>query len=99
MTKKDWIAHIEPPLNHPNKVLESLGRYTHPLSISNHRIVSLVDGNVTFTVKNRDTGRIERETITAAHVHQEVLTSRFAETIHVYSSLWVPYQLFQKREC
>ncbi len=76
--KKDWIVHIEPPLDRPDKVLEYLGRYTHREAISNHRIVSLVDGNVTFTVKNRDTGRIERETITATQVHLEVLTSCFS---------------------
>ncbi len=79
--KKDWIVHIEPPLDRPDKVLEYLGRCTHRVAISNHRIVFLIDGNVTFTVKNRDTGRIERETLAAAQVYQEVFTARFTETI------------------
>ncbi len=84
--KKDWIVHIEPPLDRPDKVLEYLGRYTHRVAISNHRIVSLVDGNVTFTIKNRDTGRIERETITAVEFIRRfflhVLPKRFMRIRH-----------------
>jgi hypothetical protein len=34
-------------------VLEYLGRYTHRVAISTNRIVSIDNGQVTFTYKNR----------------------------------------------
>jgi hypothetical protein len=46
-------------------VLEYLGRYTHRVAISNHRLVSLKDGKVTFTYKNRKTQKIQQSTIEA----------------------------------
>ena len=52
---KKWVVYIQKPIKHPEYVLEYLGRYTHRVAISNHRIVSIQDGMVTFTYKNRDT--------------------------------------------
>ena len=46
--RKDWIVYLKPPFGGPEYVLQYLGRYTHRVAISNHRLVSLADGNVTF---------------------------------------------------
>jgi hypothetical protein len=46
--RKDWIVYSKPPFGGPDYVLQYLGRYTHRVAISNHRLVSLVDGQVTF---------------------------------------------------
>jgi hypothetical protein len=46
-------------------VLEYLGRYTHRVAISNHRLISLEDGQVTFTYKNHKTEQIQQTTIKA----------------------------------
>ena len=46
-------------------MLEYLARYTHRIAISNNRLLSLEDGKVTFTYKNRDTGQTEQTTIDA----------------------------------
>src|SRR5436305_2737116 len=46
--RKDWIVYSKPPFGGPEYVLQYLGRYTHRVAISNHRLVSLVDGQVTF---------------------------------------------------
>jgi hypothetical protein len=46
-------------------VLEYLGRYTHRVAISNHRIISVDDGKVTFKYKNRKTNQTVSCTITA----------------------------------
>ena len=51
---KDWVIYTKEPLKNPEHVLDYLGRYTHRVAISNNRIVSLEDGQVTFTYKNRD---------------------------------------------
>ena len=46
--RKDWIVYAKPPFGGPDHVLQYLGRYTHRVAISNHRLVSFVDGTVTF---------------------------------------------------
>jgi hypothetical protein len=44
----DWVVYAKPPFGGPQYVLHYLGRYTHRVAISNHRLVSLVNGKVTF---------------------------------------------------
>ncbi len=46
--RKDWVVYCKPPFGGPDYVLQYLGRYTHRVAISNHRLVSLADGQVTF---------------------------------------------------
>jgi Putative transposase/Transposase zinc-binding domain len=46
--RKHWIVYCEPPFGGPEYVLHYLGRYTHRVAISNHRLVSFHDGQVTF---------------------------------------------------
>ncbi len=48
-----WIVYAKPPFAGPQQVLEYLGRYTHRVAISNNRIVSIKNGKVTFTYKDR----------------------------------------------
>lgn len=44
----DWVVYAKPPFAGPEKVLDYLSRYTHRIAISNHRILSLKDGKVSF---------------------------------------------------
>jgi hypothetical protein len=46
--RQDWIVYLKRPFGGPAYVLQYLGRYTHRVAISNHRLVSLADGKVTF---------------------------------------------------
>ena len=46
--RQDWVVYLKPPFGGPQYVLHYLGRYTHRVAISNHRLVSLADGQVTF---------------------------------------------------
>jgi hypothetical protein len=46
--RKDWVVYSKPPFGGPEYVLQYLGRYTHRVAISNHRLVSLADHKVTF---------------------------------------------------
>jgi Putative transposase/Transposase zinc-binding domain len=46
--RKDWVVYSKPPFGGPEYVLQYLGRYTHRVAISNHRLVSLADDKVTF---------------------------------------------------
>lgn len=47
-----WVVYSKPPFGGPNHVLNYLARYTHRVAISNHRLVSLSDGKVTFRWKD-----------------------------------------------
>src|SRR6202789_1681138 len=46
--RQDWVVYLKRPFGGPTYVLHYLGRYTHRVAISNHRLVSFVDGQVTF---------------------------------------------------
>lgn len=61
--RKDWVVYAKPPFGGPEYVLRYLGRYTHRVAISNHRLVSFNDGKVTFRWRN-----------SAHHNEQKLLT-------------------------
>src|ERR1700674_4746573 len=46
--RKDWVVYLKRPFGGPEYVLHYLGRYTHRVAISNHRLVALTDGQDTF---------------------------------------------------
>ena len=46
--RKNWVVYCKPPFGGPQYVLQYLGRYTHRVAISNHRLISFADGQVTF---------------------------------------------------
>src|SRR5712671_5804933 len=46
--RKHWVVYLKRPFGGPEYVLQYLGRYTHRVAISNHRLVSITDGQVTF---------------------------------------------------
>ena len=39
--RRDWVVYCKPPFGGPEYVLRYLGRYTHRVAISNHRLVAL----------------------------------------------------------
>src|SRR5882757_6848736 len=46
--RNDWVVYSKRQFGGPEHVLRYLGRYTHRVAISNHRLVSFTDGEVTF---------------------------------------------------
>lgn len=46
--RADWVVYSKRPFGGPEYVLHYLGAYTHRAGISNHRLVALADGKVTF---------------------------------------------------
>src|SRR5215470_4494875 len=46
--RQNWVVYLKRPFGGPEYVVHYLGRYTHRLAISNHRLVSFADGKVTF---------------------------------------------------
>ncbi len=50
--KNKWVVYAKEPFNGPQSVIEYLGRYTHKIAISNHRIKNIEKGKVTFSYKD-----------------------------------------------
>jgi hypothetical protein len=46
--RSDWVVYSKPPFRGAEHALRYLGGYTHRVAISNHRLVSMIDGQVTF---------------------------------------------------
>jgi len=52
--KKEWVVYAKAPFGGPQSVIEYLGRYTHKVAISNHRISSINDQDDTVTFGYKD---------------------------------------------
>ena len=50
--RKEWVVYAKPPFGGPEQVLKYLARYTHRVAISNDRLLSLEQGQVTFRWKD-----------------------------------------------
>jgi hypothetical protein len=53
LAARKWVVYAKRPFSVPDKVLDYLGRYTHRVAISNNRILSLDQGSVTFSYRDR----------------------------------------------
>lgn len=58
---KKWIVYAKKPFAGPEQVLEYLGRYTHRIAMSNHRIRSIDNDTVIFTYRDRQNNNELRE--------------------------------------
>jgi hypothetical protein len=63
---REWWVYAKPPFGGPEQVLAYLGRYTHRVAISNHRLLNLENGKVTFSWKDYRHGNQQRVMTLAA---------------------------------
>ena len=82
--QKDWVVYAKAPFGGPQAVIEYLGRYTHKVAISNHRISSINNeaGTVSFVYKDyAGEGKQKQMTLTIAEFirrfEQHILPERF----------------------
>ena len=47
-----WVVYAKRPFGGPAQVIEYLGRYTHRVALSNHRLLKIEDGRVWFRWKD-----------------------------------------------
>jgi hypothetical protein len=50
--QKEWVVFAKRPFGNPQSVVEYLGRYTHKIALSNHRIQGMDQNSVTFSYKD-----------------------------------------------
>src|SRR6266705_1887605 len=48
----EWVVYAKRPFAGPEQVLDYVGRYTHRVAISNHRLLDIAEGQVTFRYKD-----------------------------------------------
>jgi hypothetical protein len=53
-----WVVFAKKPFDSPHSVIEYLGRYTHKIAISNHRLQKQEAGKVDFTYKDYKHGSV-----------------------------------------
>lgn len=62
--ERDWCPYIKETFNGFGNAIEYLGRYTHKVAISNSRILSVNEQQVTFSARGRKPGGEPHRTIT-----------------------------------
>ena len=62
----EWVVYAKPPFAGPQQVVDYVGRYTHRVAISNHRLVDIEDGQVKFNWRDyRDNNQQKTMTLSA----------------------------------
>jgi hypothetical protein len=64
--RKEWVVYAKPAFGGPTQVLRYLGRYTHRVAISNHRLVAFDEQRVTFRWRDYARGNKQRMMTVAA---------------------------------
>jgi hypothetical protein len=62
----DWVVYAKPAFGGAEQVLKYLGRYTHRVAISNHRLLAFDGERVTFRWKDYARGNKQRKMILSA---------------------------------
>ena len=92
---KSWVVYGKRPFGGPKSVIEYLGRYTHKVAISNHRIKEVTDNEVRFGYKDyRKEGQKKEMTLSNTEFVRRfsihILPRRFVRIRHygILSSSW-----------
>jgi hypothetical protein len=88
LARIDWVVFAKPPFAGPEQVLGYLGRYTHRVAIANSRLLTLENGQVSFTWKDyRQGGKTKVMTLAAdefiRRFLQHTLPDRFHRIRHI----------------
>ena len=63
---REWVVYAKRPFAGPQQVLDYVGRYTHRVAISNHRLLDIENDQVRFQWKDyRDGGQVKTMTLPA----------------------------------
>jgi Putative transposase/Transposase zinc-binding domain len=84
---KKWVVYSKRPFGGPEHALRYLGCYTHRVAISNHRLISFINDQVTF--RWRDSAHKNKQRLMTLHVSEflrrfllHVLPPRFVRIRH-----------------
>ena len=64
--EKKWQVYVKPPFDNAAQVLDYLGRYTHRIAISNHRLLEVANGQVRFSYRDYQANGQQKEMVLPA---------------------------------
>jgi len=64
--RQNWVVYAKPPFGGPEQVLRYLGRYTHRVAISNHRLLSFDGNHITFRWRDYAHGNKQKTMMVSA---------------------------------
>jgi hypothetical protein len=79
--KTEWVAYAKTPFGGSAQVIAYLGRYTHRVAISNHRLLSMGEDGVHFVTKGGKTATLPPERFIGRFL-QHVLPDGFVKIRH-----------------
>ena len=86
LTKTNWVVYAKEPFAGPEQVVEYMGRYSHKVAISNHRILAISDNGVTFRWLDYRDGKQKVMTLAGSEFlrrfSQHILPKRFVRIRH-----------------
>lgn len=62
-TVSEWVVYAKRPFAGPQQVLDYVGRYTHRVAISNHRLLDIENDQVRFQWKDYRDGQVKTMTL------------------------------------
>lgn len=84
--KNPWVVYAKEPFAGPEQVIEYLGRYTHKVAISNHRLKEVSDKEVRFAYKDYRDGKQKQMSLSGVEFLRRfslhILPSRFVRIRH-----------------
>lgn len=60
---KQWVIYAKQPFKGPEAVVEYLGRYSHKIAISNHRLKAISEGKISFYYKDYAHGSVTKSMV------------------------------------
>jgi len=84
---KKWNVYAKSPFGGPQQIIEYLGRYTHKVAITSHRILNINDYSITFKYKDYlDRNKVKEMTLSheefLRRFEQHILPTRFVKIRH-----------------
>jgi hypothetical protein len=79
---QEWVVYAKEPCDSAH-ILKYLARYTHRVAISNHRLVALQDGQVTFRFKDyQRRGKLSTQTLEAVEFLRRLMLHILPKGFH-----------------
>jgi len=89
----EWVVYAKRPFAGPEQVLDYVGRYTHRVAISNHRILDIAQGKVTFRYKDyRHEAQQKANDTGSRRVYPPLPVARVARRLPAHPLLRLPGQ-------
>lgn len=83
LVSKKWVVYCKSPFKKPEDVIKYVGRYTHKVALSNSRLETMSDGQISFSYKDyRDNSKKKVMTLDVKDFLQRFLWHVLPERFH-----------------